>query len=172
MRLLCLFLIILLSSCSFISEEEGSTDDTVRPDIVLIGAEYTLGQAGENPIFIKSPRMTFYSSDNRAVTEALSFVQYDDDGNIIIEGQADSSDINTDTKVIDLSGSVMLRKVDDDMFIQADSLVFDSGNSMITADGSVYVQTGDGIFSGTGFAGDLKMDIYSFQSIDEGVFNL
>ena len=92
MRLLCLFLIILLSSCSFVSEEEGSTDDTVRPDIVLIGAEYTLGQAGENPIFIKSPRMTFYSSDNRAVTEALSFVQYDDDGNIIIEGQADSSD--------------------------------------------------------------------------------
>ena len=66
----------------------------------------------------------------------------------------------------------MLRKVDNDMFIQADSLVFDSGNSMITADGSVYVQTGDGIFSGTGFAGDLKMDIYSFQSIDEGVFNL
>ena len=38
----------------FVSEEEGSTDDTVRPDIVLIGAEYTLGQAGENPIFIKS----------------------------------------------------------------------------------------------------------------------
>ena len=167
-----LVIIALLTSCSFISDEDASSSAETRPDIVLIGAEYTLGQAGENPIFIKSSRITFYSADDRALTESLSFEQTGDDGSIMIEGSAGSSDINTETKVINLEGSVILRKLDDDMLIEADSIIFDSGNSTIQADGNVYVQTSDGSFRGTGFSGDLKMDIYSFRTIEEGIFNL
>ena len=66
----------------------------------------------------------------------------------------------------------MLRKLDNDMLIEADQLTFDSENSTIKADGSVFVQTDDGSFRGSGFSGDLKMDIYSFRTIEEGAFNL
>ena len=167
-----LAIVLILTSCSFISGDQDSSVAETRPDIVLIEAEYTLGQSGENPIFINSSRMTFYSSDSRALTESLSFEQFSDDGSLIIEGHADSSDINTDSKVIDLTGNVMLRKLDNDMLIEADQLTFDSENSTIKADGSVFVQTDDGSFRGSGFSGDLKMDIYSFRTIEEGAFNL
>ena len=66
-----LAIVLILTSCSFISGDQDSSVAETRPDIVLIEAEYTLGQSGENPIFINSSRMTFYSSDSRALTESL-----------------------------------------------------------------------------------------------------
>ena len=58
------------------------------------------------------------------------------------------------------------------MHIEAESLYFDSSSSEIEAEGDVRVSSDDGIFSGTGFKGDLREDSYSFSSIKEGVFNL
>ena len=49
---------------------------------------------------------------------------------------------------------------------------FDSENEEMTADGHVKVVSSDGEFEGTGFAGDLKMDAYSFTTIEKGVFRL
>ena len=58
------------------------------------------------------------------------------------------------------------------LHIEAESLYFDSSSSEIEAEGDVRVSSDDGIFSGTGFKGDLREDSYSFSSIKEGVFNL
>ena len=135
-------------------------------------AAYTLGQSNESPIFIKSSRIEFYSKDNRATTEALSFVQYNDDGNVRLEGSADKSVIDTESKRMELEGNVKLSENDSGMMIEADTLIFDSENEEITADGHVRVVSEDGEFEGTGFAGDLMTSSYSFASIEKGVFKL
>ena len=163
---------LLLASCSFVSDDGTVHEKLVTPDIILENAAYTLGQSGESPIFIKSSRIEFYSKDNRATTEALSFVQYNDDGNVRLEGSADNSVIYTESKRMELEGNVKLSENDSGMMIEADTLIFDSVNVEITADGHVRVVSEDGEFEGTGFAGDLMTSSYSFASIEKGVFRL
>ena len=171
-KVLPVLLLLLLASCSFVSETEEKQEKEKYPSIILENADYTLGQSGENPIFIKSALMTFYSEDERATAEALSFVQYDDDGNAAITGNADFADIDTNARSMDLSGNVTLEQHRTNMHIEAETLFFDSVSSEIEADGDVLVSSDDGTFSGTGFKGDLREDIYSFSSIKEGIFNI
>ena len=163
---------LLMASCSFVSDDGTEHEKPVTPDIILENATYTLGQTGEPPIFIKSSRIELYSDDNRAITEALSFIQYNDDGEIRLEGSADSSEIDTESKVMKLDGNVRLAENESGMMIEADTLMFDSENDEVTADGNVKVVSDDGEFEGTGFAGDLLLSSYSFASIEKGVFRL
>ena len=163
---------LLIASCSFVSDDGTVHEKLATPDIILENAAYTLGQSNESPIFIKSSRIEFYSKDNRATTEALSFVQYNDDGNVRLEGSADNSVIDTESKRMELEGNVKLSENDSGMMIEADTLIFDSENEEITADAHVRVVSKDGEFEGTGFAGDLMTSSYSFASIEKGVFKL
>ncbi len=165
-------IILLLSSCSFRSGEEEEHEKAVLPDIILENSTYTLGQSGERPIYIESSRMTLYSYDNQAIVENISFISYDEDGNPSIEGSAGHGEIETDTKRMKLTGSVRLRASDGDMMIEADNLMFDSENEEVQADGNVRVSSEDGTFSGTGFKGDLREETYSFETIQEGIFEL
>ena len=128
---------LLIASCSFVSDDGTVHEKLATPDIILENAAYTLGQSNESPIFIKSSRIEFYSKDNRATTEALSFVQYNDDGNVRLEGSADKSVIDTESKRMELEGNVKLSENDSGMMIEADTLIFDSENEEITADGHV-----------------------------------
>ncbi len=171
-KLLPLLFIALLSSCSFVTETEERGEKISHPSIILENADYTLGQSGENPIFIKSSRMTLYSEEERATTENITFIQYDDEGNAAITGSADTADINTSERSMHLSGNVALEQHSSNMHIEAESLFFNSATSEIEADGDVYVSSDDGTFLGTGFKGDLREENYSFASIAEGVFNI
>lgn len=166
---LIIFIVLLLASCSF-REDEEVHEKAVLPDIILEGAEYTLGQDGNSPIYINSSRMTLYSRDNRAIVENMEFVSYNDDGTISIEGSADHAEIDTENETMDLDGNVLLHQSDGDMMIKAESLYFDTGNEEITADGTVSVSSEDGSFRGMGFAADLREKIYSFKLIEEGEF--
>lgn len=166
------FMILTLSSCSFITDDDGEHEKAILPDIILENSTYTLGQSGEKPVYIESSRMTLYSKDNLAVVEDISFISYDDEGNPSVEGSAGHSEINTETKVMNLSGGVRLRASDGDMMIEAESLIFDSDKEEIEAEGDVSVSSEDGTFTGTGFRGDLREEAYSFTTISEGVFEL
>ena len=167
----CVMILMMLTSCSFTSDD-GEHEKGVYPDMILYGASYTLGQSGENPIFIDSAEMALYSKDSRAVVEDISFVSYDDEGNIALEGSAEHGEIDTEEKTMDLSGSVRLSHRDGNMMIEADMLFFDSGSEEIEADGHVHVSSDDGVFTGTGFKGDLREEAYSFNTIEQGVFEI
>ena len=171
--LLILAAAILLSSCSFSrGEDDEAQEKGEYPDISLTGARYTLGQSGERPVYIESSRMLLYSKDSRAVVEDVTFISYDEEGNPSVEGSADHGDIETDTKRMMLEGNVKLRASDGNMTIEADTLMFDSENGEVEADGDVLVSSDDGTFRGTGFRGDLKEEAYAFRTISEGVFEL
>lgn len=171
-KVLTALLIILLCSCSFVEEEDGEHAKADLPDIVLEDTSYTLGQNGENPVYIASERMELWSSDNRAETGRITFYQLDDDGDIALRGRADRAEIDTDTKVLMLSGNVLFLSSDGNMRIEADDLVFDSGNEELTAEGTVSVSSEDGTFTGEGFSADLVSSTYTFKSITKGIFEL
>ncbi|MBO8435951.1 MAG: LPS export ABC transporter periplasmic protein LptC [Spirochaetes bacterium] len=164
--------LLLITSCSFRSGDEESHEKAVLPDIILENADYTLGQRDENPIYINSTRMTFFSHDHKAIVENISFTSYNDDGSIAVEGSAGHGEIDTDSRTMNLSGGVSLKASSGDMMIEAESLIFDSENGEIEADGNVRVSSEDGVFAGTGFRGDLLEEVYAFRTITEGVFEL
>ena len=163
---------VVLSSCSFISEDDGEHTKETLPDIILENSSYTLGQSGQRPVYIESTRMTLYSKDNLAIVENISFISYDEDNNPSVEGSASYGEIDTDSKVMHLTGNVRLRATDGDMMIEAEDLTFDSENEEIEAEGEVRVSSEDGTFAGIGFRGDLREEAYSFSAIKEGVFEL
>ena len=171
-KLLPLLMALLLASCSFVNDDGERSEKIKVPDIILEGARYTLGQSGESPIFITAREMVFYSAEERATAEDMSFVQYGEDGNVTLEGRADHADIDTGARSMDLSGGVRLEQSRDGMLIEAESLFFSSSTEEVEAEGPVYVRSDDGEFSGTGFKGDLREDAYSFQSIEKGVFTI
>ena len=171
-KLSILLFTALLVSCSFVTDDEGEHEKAVLPDIILENSTYTLGQSGESPVYIESTEMTFYSKDNRATVENISFISYDEEGNPSVEGNAGHAEINTETKTMNLSGNVRLRSSSGDMMIEAENLIFDSENNEIEADGDVSVSSEDGTFRGSGFRGDLREEAYSFQVITEGIFEL
>ena len=166
---LIITLLFLLASCSFVEDEEVH-EKAVLPDIILEGAEYTLGQDGNSPVYIESSRMTLYSRDNRAIVENMKFVSYNEDGTPAIEGSADYGEIDTENETMDLNGNVTLRQSDGDMSIEAESLYFDTEKEEITAEGTVSVSSEDGTLRGSGFAADLREKLYSFKTIEEGEF--
>lgn len=164
--------LIVLSSCSFVDEEETEHEKEARPDIILENTSYTLGQDGERPVYIASSRMVFWNSEEKAETGRIAFYQMDDEGEIALRGRADRSEIDTGTKLLRLYGEVLFFSEDGNMRIEAEDLTFDSENSELSSDGRVSVSSEDGTFQGEGFQADLITSTYTFNSIDKGIFTL
>lgn len=171
-KALLVLLLALLCSCSFIDEDSSEHEKAKLPDIVLIDTSYTLGQSGENPVYIASDRMELWSSEDRAETGRISFYQLDENGEVSLSGRADRAEIDTETKVIRLSGNVLFLKSGSDMRIEAEELVFDSEGEELSAEGTVSVSSEDGTFVGSGFTADLVSSTYAFKAITKGVFAL
>ena len=98
----------------------------------------------------------------------LRKAEYDEEGNIILQGSADEGLINTKSKTMDLKGNVFLEKPGEGMEIHAENLFFDSESEEAKADGKVVVKSKDGEFSGTDFYGDLRNMVYSFSEMEDG----
>ncbi len=167
---LILSVIVFFVSCTFSENGENRAEKIIVPDLILENAKYIMGQEGEKPVVITGSKITFYSKDDKAEIEDITFFQ-DKDGVTELEGMAEYADVNTERKIISLRGSVHLRKISENMEIEADSLVFDSENETITAEGVVTVKNNSGAFTGSGFNGDLKDSYYTFTSIMEGKIN-
>ena len=164
--------IFLLSSCSFVDEDETEHAKEARPDIILENTSYTLGQAGERPVRIASERMAFWNSEERAETGRMAFYQEDEEGETALRGRADRAVVDTGEKIIELYGNVIFLSEDGDMRIEAEDLVFDSKNNTLVSEGTVYVSSEDGTFQGEGFTADLVSSTYTFTSITQGIFTL
>ena len=170
-RLFLILLIIPLISCSFSDKNEERKEKAVLPTLILENAQYVLGQQGEKPITINSKTIEFYDNDNLAIIKDFYFEQRSGE-ETTLEGQAEYGRLNTYSKNLELNGNVRLVQKKENMEISADSLSFNTDKEEISADGFVMVKSKDGVFQGSGFFGDLKEQVYSFSTIEEGSIDL
>lgn len=167
---LLLLLLIMLTSCT----EDGSTagtaqsEDIARPDITLTKAAFTLGQDGENPLFIEGESLSFFMNEDTVYASDITFTQRDDDGGIFISGRAGYGIINTETRRADLSEGVELTQHRDGLSIEADSLVFDSERQTVESPGAVNVVFSDGAVRGSNLSADLKSSTFEIMTIERG----
>lgn len=162
-----LLLLFLLFSCSkHDSSNEIST--TSHPDMILNNAEYIIYQKDGNPITLHADKLEFYTEDNYAKATNLSFTTSKEDKSDLIEGTSDEGTIYIKEKIIEMTGNVEFRKIDDEMEIRSDSILYDSEKNVIESNGLVVVKSKNGSFTGKDFKGDMQKEEYTFSSIEKG----
>ena len=168
--IITLFILLILTSCSVSNQQQTeSGDDLILPDMVLEKGRFTLYQEKENPIEFTAEKVTFYSKDNRAVIENISFEQKDKEGAVIIEGHANEGEIDTENETLVLTGDVFLNSVRDDMTIRTDGRMdFNTRTQEVETSSEVTVQSPDGEFSSLSFYGNLLTKEYSFSKLEKG----
>ncbi|MBR1938518.1 MAG: LPS export ABC transporter periplasmic protein LptC [Spirochaetales bacterium] len=172
MKLLLPLLIItlLFTSCFKLDDNAPSlhVDDLALADVDFNRAVLTLGREGKDPIKISAGNIKWFDSDNRVIVKDLELTQSDSDGNVIITGRAGSGEIDTKNMICNLMDGVHLIKEDDKMEIEAESILLDTDNSTIKAEGSVVIHLEDGYFEGIGLEANLNSMTLEMQSIIKG----
>lgn len=165
--LLLLAIIIVLASCST-KDAINDPEDIRRADMVLNNGTFTLYRNGENPIEFQAEELTFYRHDNRALLKSLSFRQEDASGNIIIDGSAESGELDLENEILYLNGNATLISHRDNMMIRSDdSLSFNVNTEEVEARGNIRVENEDSSFSSSVFYGNLLNMNFSFSELKE-----
>lgn len=174
-RLLPILLVLtVLVSCSGneSGDEGGTTGAVIYPDLVMENTSCQVGRSDGSPIVLNAGKMTLYSSDGYALLEDFSFRCVGEDGGTETEGKAEKGSIELDGSSIELIGTVSFSSPGDNMYIEAENLVYNSDTDEITTKGRVVVNSDEGEITGYDFKGDLRRSAYSFSEIENGDFNI
>jgi len=171
--LLAISLTIILSSCSFISEQKEKDIPIVHPDLSLYDTTYKVGRSDGNPFIIKASLLEIYKDDNKAFGTDVTFIRYDENSNIELEGRADSVEINTKKDDAILSGNVIVDIKNEGLQINCDSINWDNSNSILDSNDGVVNVIWDqsNSIEGYGFSGNLNTRIFELSTIKDGKIN-
>lgn len=145
-------------------------DESV-PDTVMSGFSHTVVENG-SPLFrLEAERGESYQSQNKMKLTRVRFVEYDTDGGIATEGQADSAVFYTDTESAELSGSVELVSTADGVTVSSGYLKWDGEARVLEsrADTVTSLVDEDGtMLSGSGFSADASRRSFTFGNRADG----
>jgi len=171
---LCLLLIIILFtslSCRSkeIAEENIDIGEIEHPDIIFEDVNYTIGEEGIFPIYIEAKSIKIYQEKKLTVLEEISFIQKDENENIVMTGSCDEAKIENETYNANLNGKVILNRPIDELTIKSENLDFDYQNQVIKTDKDVILKYNEGNeIDGTGLTCDFLNSIYEFDRINKG----
>lgn len=163
-----LFLLFLLTSCSFRQDTKTPYSPITHPDLTVESAKYTLYQEGEFPLFITADLIQIYEVQNKAEAENVSFYQKDNDGNTILEGKAGKLIIDTKTKKSEFYESVEFIRPENNQKISTDKLFFDIDKQIIRAENEVEIAFLDGCIKCLGLEAELKTNSFITGKIIKG----
>jgi len=165
-------LVYAFTSCSL--QDDGpvfSSRDLEHPDMVMYDADYLLGMAKRQPIFIHAEIIELYQ-DGLALLESIEFIQKAQDGSISITGSADFGKINTDTNDAKLTGRVIVSNIADDIRVEAEELNWNHAERLLSCplDKAATVNYSDHYtITGYGFTGDFTSATFEFARVEQGV---
>jgi LPS export ABC transporter protein LptC len=170
---LVLSLASVMSSCSFLEENQERPEPAVHPDLSFYDATYTIGRPDGNPFTIKAKDLQIYKKEDRATGNIITFEQRDDEGVVQVSGTCDSISIDTDDEDAVLSGNVSLNIETEGLNIVSDEVTWDSDTSILdTGDQDVVVTWSNGnTIAGKGFTANLETRDFELASIEEGIIN-
>jgi LPS export ABC transporter protein LptC len=172
-----LILIISLFSYSCSVDNEGVISDirsTIYPDIELQQATYQVSRGDKNPLFVNGEIIEIYKDLNKTFVTNASFVQYNNNKEIMLKGSFGEAHINTLTNDIELQNSVSITIFPDELHIEGSSMSYNSDRNIVTGKDNEVItlsnKKGD-ILKGKGFKGDLEKTTFEFSELEKGVLN-
>ncbi|NCB00583.1 MAG: LPS export ABC transporter periplasmic protein LptC [Spirochaetia bacterium] len=171
--LIILIISLFSYSCS-IDEAEAQLGmkGIAYPDIQLQEANYQISRGDNNPIFVKGKTIEIYKEINKTYITEASFIQYNNEKEILLKGNFGRGEIDTLTNDIELENSVSLTIYPDELLIQGISLTYFSENKIVKGKENEVItltnKKGD-ILKGKGFEGNIEKVTFEFSQLEEGV---
>lgn len=161
--------IILLTSCSFINENEEQNDIIEHPDLILKDVSYTIKRDVNSSIKLASDQVEIYNKTNLTKAQNVDFIIEDDNGESQITGKCDELEINTDNFDVKLKGNVIFKILNPVLEIYCDTLDWNNENSILnTQDEQIKVISDNSTIIGSGLSLNIDTRYFEFKEITKG----
>lgn len=166
---------ILFISCSL--DYEGVRIDeelsSQTPQIILVNFKEVAVRKGSPSYMVEGERAEMFSSNNTTILEEISFKEYEKEGSVATEGNAEKAVLYTDTESIEFEKPFFLKSIQQGYFIEGDSANWDGERKRLTGKEDEWLTIGkeDGTFlKGKGFVSSGAERSFSFESEASGQF--
>jgi LPS export ABC transporter protein LptC len=159
--------VALLGACSLEYQQElpsEISEDT--PDTILFDVTHTVVRDGSPRFVVTAERAEAFSQKKRQYLTSVRFRELRSDGTLLTEGTAAYAEYQTDTEDFELSGDLRFYSAEEDAWLSAQYLYWDSDARTLTSDPAeaVVVERGDGTrIRGRGFAAEMGRSIIRFE---------
>ncbi len=167
-RVRLLLLVALLAGCSLDYDSVRLSDeiDQSIPDTVLISFTQIVVRDGTPRFVVTAERARTFVDQRRQYLDGVSFEERAADGRRTTYGTADSAVFETDTENVALTGSLQFYSEEEDAWLSAESLFWDSESRTLSSDPaeSVLVRRGETTqVRGSGFSADMARSTVRFD---------
>jgi len=166
---------LLLISCT-LDYEQARVAESIpgqTPETILIDFTHTVVSGGRIWVILEADRAETYSERKEIVLEGVYFREYDEEGYLLTEAQAERAVFSTDSEDATVSGSIVIYSQEEKASLQASQLFWTrEGRRLIAEDGqTVRLQKDDGSFvEGQGFSADFRRKKLEFASRVRGSY--
>lgn len=162
-------IIILLTSCSFINENEEQNDILEHPDLILEDVRYTIKRDVNSSIRLASDQVEIYNKTNLTKAQNVEFIIEDNNGKTQVTGNCDEIEIDTENYDVKLKGNVIFKILDPVLEIYCDTLEWNNENSILnTSDEKVTVISDNSTIIGSGLSLNIDTRYFEFKKITKG----
>jgi LPS export ABC transporter protein LptC len=166
---------LLLISCT-LDYEQARVAESIpgqTPETILIDFTHTVVSGGRIWVILEADRAETYSERKEIVLEGVYFREYDEEGYLLTEAQAERAVFSTDSEDATVSGSIVIYSQEEKASLQASQLFWTrEGRRLVAEDGqTVRLQKDDGSFvEGQGFSADFRRKKLEFASRVRGSY--
>jgi LPS export ABC transporter protein LptC len=161
-------LLALFSACSLDYDQARLaaeiSEDT--PDTVLFDVTHTIVRNGSPRFVVEAGRVETFGERRRQYLYEVRFTELAADGSVRTDGTADYAEYQTDTEDFELTGGLRFYSAEEDAWLTADYLFWDSDERTLTSDPgeAVALQRGDGTsIQGRGFVAEMGRSVIRFE---------
>jgi LPS export ABC transporter protein LptC len=172
---LSMLLLPFFLSCS-LDYEQARVAETISgqiPETVLFSFTHTIVSGGSVWVVLEAEKAETYTEKKEIVLEGVHFREYDEQGNLLTEAQADRAIFNTESEDATVSGGIVIYSPGEQAALRANQLSWTrEGRRLIAEDGqTVRLLKDDGSFvEGRGFAADFRRKKLQFSSRVRGSY--
>jgi LPS export ABC transporter protein LptC len=157
-----------LSACSLNYDQSQLASEISEdtPDSILFGVRNTVVRDGHPRFVVVADRVETFGDRKRQYLYAVEFQELAADGSLITEGVAAYAEYETDTENFELSGDLRFYSAEEDAWVTAEYLHWDSDRRVLTSDPEdpVAIRRGDGtVVRGRGFVAEMGRSAIRFE---------
>lgn len=168
-----LSLIILSCSMDYSDAEIAEEIGENTPNSIIENFSYTSVDNGDVVFRLYSEKAENYSKKKETILYNVVFHEYNTDNELVTEGTAEKGVIYTESDDAELTGSLIIYSAANEAEITAEYLYWDDSAKSLTGsdNGNVKLLKDSGTeISGTGFYGDMRSKIFSFDKNVNGIY--
>lgn len=168
-----LFLVFSLGACVFDYDKTMIADDLAEeiPNTIIKNFSQTMVRNNKPKYRIEAKEAGDFEKINETVFKNVNFKEFDRDGNVVTEGNAEKGKLFTETENVELWGNLDFFSYNEEASIKGDYLFWDNEESVLRGNGEDTVsieKTSGSAITGKGFNADSKTKKITFSISVEG----